>query len=164
MSEIHQGLYRATVLSNTDPLQIGRLQLRVAGVPGASQLSWALPCVPFGGKSGKGGFALPPVGANVWVMFEGGSTDDPVWMGTFWSTQEQPPAQPAVEQTKAFKTDGLEITLNDLPGAAILEIKMGSGAKLTMGPSGIEIDNGQGAKITMNGPQVNINNGALEVT
>lgn len=164
MSELSLGLYRGTVSNNVDPLQLGRLQVNVPGVPGQSELSWAAPCAPFGGKSGIGGFALPPIGANVWIMFEGGSSADPVWMGTFWSAQEPPPAQPAIEQTKCFKTEGIEVTLTDIPGAAILEIKMGSGAKLTLGPTGIEIDNGQGAKIALSGPQVSVNNGALEVT
>ncbi|MFM5893541.1 MAG: phage baseplate assembly protein V [Novosphingobium sp.] len=163
MSEQYFGLYRGKVQNNVDPMMLGRLQVAVPGVQGQSELSWAMPCASFGGKNGIGGFALPPVGANVWVMFEGGSPADPVWMGTFWSAQEMPPAQPAVEQTKSFKTEGIEVTLTDLPGAAMLEIKMASGAKLTMGPTGIEIDNGQGAKIAMTGPQVSVNSGALEV-
>lgn len=164
MSDIYQGLYRGTVSNNVDPLQLGRLQVKVPGVQGASELSWAMPCASFGGAGGIGGFVLPPVGANVWLMFEGGSPADPVWMGTFWSSSAQPPATPAVEQTKVFKTNGLEVKLTDLPGAAILEVSMASGAKLTMGPTGIEIDNGQGAKLALQGPQVSVNNGALEVT
>lgn len=163
MSETYPGLYRGTVSNNVDPMQLGRLQVQVPGVQGQSELSWALPCAPFGGKNGIGGFSLPPVGANIWIMFEGGSPADPVWMGTFWSAQEMPPAQPAVEQTRIFKTEGIEVKLTDIPGAAMLEIKMASGAKLTLGPTGIEIDNGQGAKIALTGPQVNVNNGALEV-
>lgn len=163
MSEIYHGLYRGTVSGNIDPLQLGRLQVDVPGVQGQSEMSWAMPCAAYGGKSGIGGFCLPPIGANVWVMFEGGSPADPVWMGTFWSSTAMPPAQPAIEQTRVFKSDGLTATLTDLPGAAILEIKMASGAKLTLGPTGIALDNGQGAKIEMLGPQVSINSGALEV-
>lgn len=163
MSELYPGLYRGTVSNNIDPMQLGRLQVDVPGVQGQSELSWAMPCTGFGGKTGIGTFCLPPVGANVWVMFEGGSPADPVWMGTFWSAQAMPPAQPAIEQTRIFKSDGLTVTLTDLPGAAILEVKMASGAKLTLGPIGIEIDNGQGAKIAMTGPQVSVNDGALAV-
>lgn len=163
MSEVYHGLYRGTVSNNVDPKQLGRLQVQVPGVQGQSELSWAMPCAGFGGKNGIGGFSLPPVGANVWVMFEGGAPNDPVWMGTFWSDQERPPASPAVEQTRCFKTDGIEVKLTDVPGAAMLEIKMASGAKLSLGVTGIEIDNGQGAKIALSGPQVSVNNGALEV-
>ncbi|HKX90963.1 MAG TPA: phage baseplate assembly protein V [Sphingomicrobium sp.] len=163
MSDLYHGLYRGVVKGNTDPMQRGRLQVEVPGVPGASSMSWASPCSPFGGKSGMGTFILPPVGANVWVMFEAGSPVDPVWIGTFWGSGDTTPAQPATEQTKIFKCDGLTVKLTDVPGAAMLEISIASGAKLKMGPNGIEIDNGTGATIKLQGPQVSVNNGALEV-
>jgi hypothetical protein len=79
------GKYRGIVTENVDPLATGRLRVNVpsVGVPGA----WALPCLP------PGVFALPPVGANVWVEFEGGNTDSPIWVGCFWAVGAgvQPP-------------------------------------------------------------------------
>ncbi|WP_086606608.1 phage baseplate assembly protein V [Erythrobacter donghaensis] len=162
MSGAYPGLYRGKVQNNIDPLMLGRLAVSVPGVPGASELSWALPCVPYAG-SGVGGFSLPPIGADVWIMFEGGNSSDPVWMGGFWSSTSMPPASPAVPTMRVFQCDGLTATITDLPGAAMLEIKTATGAKITMGPTGIEIDNGMGAKIAMTGPQVSVNNGALEV-
>ena len=48
-----------------------------------------MPCAPFAG-SGVGFFALPPVGANVWVEFEGGDPDYPIWSGCFWGAGEVP--------------------------------------------------------------------------
>jgi len=161
-SESFYGLYRATVSNNVDPLQIGRLQVQVPEVPGASELSWANPCVAFA-ASDKGAFALPPVGAMVWIMFEKGSPADPVWMGGFWDQTNRPPASPATEQMKVLKTDGVTVTITDLPGAAMLEIGTASGAKISMGPTGIVIDNGMGAKIEMTGPKVSVNSGALDV-
>lgn len=156
------GIYRGKVESNLDPLQQGRLQVSVVGVPGASSSSWARPCAPFA-ASGKGGFVLPPSGANVWVMFEAGNPQDPVWMGGFWDAQSLPPASPAVEEMKVFQSDALTVTLTDGPGPGMLEIKLSSGAKIAMGPSGVEIDNGQGGSIVLEGPKVSVNNGALEV-
>jgi hypothetical protein len=162
MSGPYPGLYRGTVSNNIDPLMLGRVQVDVPGVPGASQMSWAMPCAPYAG-SGVGTFSIPPVGANVWVMFEGGNSSDPVWMGGFWSTTSMPPATPGAPTMRMFKSDGLTVTLTDLPGAAMLEIKTASGAKISMGPTGIEIANGMGATIALTGPQVSVNNGALEV-
>jgi hypothetical protein len=162
MSGAYPGLYRGSVVNNIDPMMLGRLQVSVPGVPGASQLSWALPCAPYAGSS-VGTFCLPPIGADIWVMFEGGNSSDPVWMGGFWSSTAMPPATPAAPTMRVFKSDGLTVTLTDLPGAAMLEIKTGTGAKITLGPTGIEIANGMGATIAMTGPQVSINNGALEV-
>lgn len=156
------GLYRGTVHSNADPLMLGRLQVSVPEVAGASDLSWANPCVAFAG-SGKGPFALPPTGSNVWVMFEKGNPADPVWMGGFWDQANRPPANPAQELMKVLATDGLTVTLTDQPGATMLEIELSSGPKLSLGPSGISIDSGTGAKIELQGIRVNINSGALEV-
>jgi hypothetical protein len=156
------GLYRGTVVSNVDPMGLGRLQVDVPSVPGAATLSWAMPCSGYGG-SGVGVFALPPVGANVWIQFEEGNASDPVWMGVFWDGVIRPPAAPPLELMKVFKTSGITVTITDTPGAAMLEIKTETGAKIVLGPMGIEIDNGMGASIKLQGPQTSINGGALEV-
>ena len=152
------GLYRGTVVNTVDPLQMGRLQVNVPSALGASDLSWAKPCVPY-----PGWFMLPPVGTLIWVMFEEGNPADPVWMGVFWDDMNRPPATPALEMTKVLKTDGITLTIDDVPGAATVTLETALGAKIVMGPSGIEIDNGMGAKIAMQGPQVSVNSGALEV-
>lgn len=155
------GKYRGTVTNNIDPQQMGRLQVSVPAVLGDGRLSWAMPCVPFAGP-GKGFFALPPVSANVWVEFEGGDTDYPIWSGCFWGAGEAP-ATPAIEQMKVLKTDLATLIINDLPGAGGITIETALGAKIEITAQGIEIDNGMGGTISMTGPQVSINNGALEV-
>ena len=155
------GKYRGKVENNVDPMQLGRIQISVPAVLGDGRMSWAMPCVPYAG-SGVGFFAIPPVGANIWVEFEGGDPDYPIWSGCFWGTGEVP-AQPAVAEMKVFKTDSGTITLNDLPGAGGITIETTTGMKIVISSLGIEIDNGQGGKITLTGPQVSVNEGALEV-
>ena len=108
------GKYRGKVENNIDPLQLGRVQVSVAAVLGEGRMSWAMPCAPYAGP-GVGFFAVPPVGANVWVEFEGGNSGSPIWSGCFWGDREAP-ALPAVPEIKVFKTDGITLTLNDLPG------------------------------------------------
>lgn len=157
------GMYRGTVQNNLDPLMQARLQVSVPSVSGASDLSWAMPCTSYGG-SNVGFFALPPVGTNVWIQFEEGDAASPIWMGVFWDGLTLPPASPALELMKVFKTDGITVTITDAPGAAQFELETTMGAKVTIGPSGIEINNGMGASIMLQGPQVSVNNGALEVT
>ena len=63
-----------------------------------------------------GFFLIPPVGANVWVEFEAGDPDYPIWSGCFWGPGEVP-ASPAVPQMKVLKTESVTLTINDLPGA-----------------------------------------------
>lgn len=156
------GKYRGKVERNIDPLQQGRVQVSCPAVLGDGTMSWAMPCAPFAG-SGVGVFNVPPIGANVWVEFEGGDPDYPIWSGCFWGGGDTVPASPALAEVKVWKTATNSITLNDLPGAGGITIQTTTGMKISMTASGIEINNGQGASIKLSGPQVSINGGALEV-
>jgi Type VI secretion system/phage-baseplate injector OB domain len=70
------GTYRGTVLSVTDPLLQGRVQVVVPAVFGGELAVWAFPNAPFGRMR------LPIVGAIVWVTFEACDTAFPIWTGT----------------------------------------------------------------------------------
>ena len=159
------GKYRGKVENNLDPMQLGRVQVSVPAVLGAGRLSWAMPCAPYAGP-GVGFFAIPPVGANIWVEFEGGDTDYPIYSGCFWGVGEVP-ALPAVPQMKVLKTDGITLTLSDLPGAGGFTLEVGPPVvpmplKLVCNAAGIEITNGA-ASVKLSPVSVSLNNGALEV-
>jgi hypothetical protein len=80
------GKYRGLVVDNADPERLGRLRVRVPSVLGPEVVTgWALPCVPHGGDAGQGFLAIPGRGAGVWVEFEEGDLEFPIWVGTFWS-------------------------------------------------------------------------------
>jgi len=84
------GKYRGTVITNEDPYGMGRLILEVPDVLGSFPSSWALPCVPMAGPQ-MGMFSVPPPGADVWVEFEQGNPDNPIWVGCFWAALEKAP-------------------------------------------------------------------------
>ena len=71
------------VIENIDPEQIGRILVQVPDVLGELPSSWAMPCVPVSGIQ-SGIFAVPPIGSQVWVEFEQGDRDYPIWTGGFW--------------------------------------------------------------------------------
>lgn len=159
------GKYRGKVENNIDPLQQGRVQVSVPAVLGDGRNSWALPCVPFAGPN-VGFFAVPPVGANIWVEFEGGDTDSPIWTGCFWGTGETP-VTPALAETKVLKTEAVTLSLNDLPGAGGFTVEVNPPAvstplKLAFTSGGIELSNGS-ASVKLTPASVSVNNGALEV-
>ena len=80
------GKYRGFVVNNMDPKRLGRLTLRVPSVLGRNVVTgWAMPCVPFGGQKNQGFLCIPDIGAGVWVEFEEGDLEFPIWVGTFWS-------------------------------------------------------------------------------
>lgn len=164
----YYGLYRATVFNNVDPLQMGRLQLTVPDVSNTLPTTWALPCVPVAGKQ-MGIFVLPLLGAGVWVQFEQGDPDFPVWSGGFWgSSADLPSAAKAGLPTSpsiVLQTAGQNsIVISDLPGTGGIEIKCRTGAKITISDIGITLDNGKGATVELTGPSVAINKAALKVT
>ena len=156
-----QGKYRGVVTDNNDPLMKGRLRARVPDVYGEHESGWAMPSVPYAGE-GVGLFLIPPVDASVWIEFENGDPDYPIWSGCFWAEGEVP-AQPAVPQMKVLKTDVGTITLDDAPGAGGITIETQAGMKVAITATGIEINDGQGGSIKLTGPKVAINEGALEV-
>jgi hypothetical protein len=162
------GKYRATVLNNVDPLQIGRIQVVVPDVSGVFPSSWAMPCVPVAGIN-MGVFTVPPIGAGVWVEFEQGDPDYPVWVGCYWGSAAEvpvmarivPPAVPGITLQTALKNG---IVISDTPGptGGIL-IQTATGAMISVSDIGIVISNGKGAIINMTGPTVDVNVGALTV-
>jgi hypothetical protein len=158
------GKYRGTVVNNLDPMQRGRVQVSVPAVLGSGRLSWAEACVPYAGDQ-VGLFAVPPAGANVWVEFEAGDPDHPILAGCFWG-QGQAPGN-GLPTTKVLATDGVTITVDDLPGGGGLTIEVAPPAvavamKLACTSAGIELSVGA-SKLALSTSSVSINNGALEV-
>ena len=165
MPQPFYGKYRGTVTDNKDPLMIGRIKARVPDVMGDQESGWAMPCAPFGG-SGVGFFAIPASGAGVWIEFEHGDPDYPIWSGCWWgSVAEVPPLLLAPPYKKMMiKTEGgTTVLLDDTPGIGGITLETAGGQKIVMTSLGIEINNGMGGVIKMTGPQVSVNNGALEV-
>jgi uncharacterized protein involved in type VI secretion and phage assembly len=162
------GKYRGTVVNNLDPLQIGRILALVPDVSTLLPTSWAMPCVPIAGKQ-MGTYVVPQVGAGVWIEFEQGDPDYPIWVGGFWGIVAEVPAlalaglpgDPSIVlQTTAQNT----IAVSDLPGpTGGIMLKSTTGATLLVNDTGIYIQNGKGASIVMVGPTVTVNSGALVV-
>jgi uncharacterized protein involved in type VI secretion and phage assembly len=167
--EKYYGKYRGTVVNNIDPMQIGRIQVTVPDVSGLAPSTWAMPCVPIAGKQ-MGTFVVPQIGAGVWIEFEQGDPDYPIWVGGYWGIVAEVPSLALagipgspniVLQTAGQNT----IMISDLPGpTGGLMLKSTTGASITVNDTGIYIQNGKGASLIMSGPTVTINNGALVIT
>jgi uncharacterized protein involved in type VI secretion and phage assembly len=156
------GKYRGVVTDNKDPWMLGRVRAKVEDVLGDNESGWAMPCVPYAGKK-VGLFLIPPVNASVWIEFEHGDPDYPIWTGCFWGKGDVP-ANPASAEMKVLKTDLCTITLNDAAGNDGVTIETAVGMKIVLNQSGIEINDGQGGKIRLSAMEVSVNDGALEVT
>jgi hypothetical protein len=169
------GKYRGTVTLNLDPENRGRIQVLVPDVVSLVPTTWAECCAPVSGMPGvaAGVFLVPPVGAAVWVEFEQGDPNRPVWTGGRWeSTADVPPLALAPPPIPPGQNFAIQTTLQNLlivgdsaptPVSGGIVLKSATGAMLVVNDSGIYINNGKGASITLIGPTVTVNNGALVV-
>jgi len=160
------GKFRGLVSDVNDPLMVGRIRAYVPDVLGDDESGWALPCAPFGGAQ-SGFFALPAPGAGVWIEFEQGDPEYPVWTGAWFGSANDIPAvllSPPYRKTVLQTQGGHQVVLDDTPGVGGITLQTATGQKVSLTPAGIEIDNGQGARVKLVGPMVQINDGALEVT
>ncbi|MCN9241501.1 phage baseplate assembly protein V [Streptomyces sp. RY43-2] len=170
-SNRHLGKFRGRVISNDDPLRLGRITAEVPDVLGGEPSTWALPCLPFTGPQ-SGQFVVPPPGAGVWVEFEQGDPSFPVWTGCWYGdADELPPdarrelragaaSKPVVVQTpQAHK-----LVLNDTAGAdqgILLQAQDGAYIRITQ--DAVVIATGAGAEIVLRGTEVTVNQGQLTV-
>ena len=163
------GKYRGMVVNNLDPMQMGRIQVMVPDVQNVALSSWAMPCAPLGGPQ-SGMFGVPIVGTGVWVEFEQGDADYPIWVGCFWGSGAEvpllahsaPPAVPAITLQTPLQNG---VVVSDVPGpTGGIMLRSATGATVIVNDTGIYIQNGKGASLTMLGPTVTVNSGALVVT
>lgn len=143
IEERHYGKYRGLVLNNMDPLSQGRIQATVPEVLGEIPTGWAVPCAPFSGPQ-AGFYAIPQVGAGVWIEFEAGDVSRPIWTGCWWGAGQLPANNRGVPATPPLKVirseQGLMLTfddnsqvlhVSDANGQNMLEIQVQAG-KITI--------------------------------
>lgn len=162
------GKYRGFVVDNADPEQLGRLKVKVPSVLGNDVVTgWAVPCVPYGGDANLGFLFIPEVNAGVWVEFEEGDLEFPIWVGTFWSkpggeselpkpneadgsehgSVQDPPTRKIIKTKK-----GHTIQFEDADGEEMITIFEATNSHVvTMNKDGIKITDGVGNEIKMDG-------------
>lgn len=83
-------LYRGVVKSIEDPLNIGRCKIHVPSVHGDNQdysiIPWSRPISNLPINEVSGNYYTPSPGDIVWVLFEGGNKDYPVYIGGTYGT------------------------------------------------------------------------------
>jgi uncharacterized protein involved in type VI secretion and phage assembly len=171
----YYGKYRGVVIDNLDPQQLGRVRVWVpslfpqdasadaSGLPGTDDpivSEWAWPCVPFGGLAEQGTFFVPENGAKVWVEYEEGNLDNPIWVGTFWSapggTSEVPTEAKDMQDNdpkrRVLKTSsGHVLEFSDVDGHETVTIRHKDGAMLYLDEHGsVTVGNKEGTFLYLN--------------
>jgi hypothetical protein len=151
----YYGKYRGKVTDNVDPTGQGKLCVTVPDVKGLLPKFWARPCVQSAGPLMGTYICPPPIGAGVWVEFEHGNPDKPVWVGCYWDDQPVPgeagllaDAAMTTAPTTPFMTTevhGAGIAVTEVPLEFPVSLQPGGvtlyaeAASITLGPAGVAI-------------------------
>jgi uncharacterized protein involved in type VI secretion and phage assembly len=152
------GKYRGVVSDNQDPETLGRLRAQVPEVLGDVVSPWALPCAPYAGPN-EGLYAVPPVGAGVWIEFEAGDPSRPIWCGAWWAKDEAPKDAANADALPARKIlrseSGLMVALDDDARTVSISEADGSNA-ITIEVQGGKIKILASAKVVVEAPQIEL--------
>lgn len=81
------GKYRAIVVDTDDPEKRGRIRVKCPSVFNESLSGWCEACLPNISSLGSD-LSLPKSGDQVWLEFEQGNTNKPIYVGS-WLSQGQ---------------------------------------------------------------------------
>ncbi len=155
------GKFKGIVVSNTDDQNLGRLQVKVPDVLGAQEV-WARACVPYAGKMQGGAqtgfFAVPPDDSLIWVEFEGGDANYPIWVGCQWAPGQTDSAD-AVPGVVVLRNGAGQIRMEEDSGQIVLEAADGS--IVTIGNGSITLEATE-ISFTANGAVVKVSASGLD--
>lgn len=134
------GKYRAKVQNVNDPEKRGRIRVLCPKVLGNSVSNWCEPCVPVAYNFG-GDFAVPKVGETVWIEFEAGDVNKPVYTGGWWA-KNGAPLSPYNTNTRCIEWNGCMIVMSegnsDISAPSSVNIYVG-GNRITISSNGVDI-------------------------
>ncbi|WP_198264482.1 phage baseplate assembly protein V [sulfur-oxidizing endosymbiont of Gigantopelta aegis] len=151
--EKYFGKYRGFVVDNNDPEKRARVTLKVPSILDDSVSHWAEPCLPFGGLADQGFFLVPEINAQVWVEFEAGNIDKPIWTGTTWQQSSDVPQEAADRspQMRQLKTpSGHILSFDDTEGGEEIRLYHAKDAELKIDPDGVvQLTDASGSVVLM---------------
>lgn len=95
------GKYRAIVVDIDDPEQRGRIRVKCPDVLGEYASDWCDMCAP-GVQQVTGDLCVPDVGDSVWVEFEDGDPQFPIYTGG-WYYSNSTPADAYVHEGQTYE-------------------------------------------------------------
>lgn len=136
------GKYKARVTDLNDPERRGRIRVQCPSVLGEGKSPWCEVCSPVA-YDGGGDFCLPKIGDTVWVEFEEGNPNKPIWVGSWWSIGKTPVSDySSADSTRIIEYLGSKIQMSS------------RGITISSGGSTIEItDSG----VYINGSTIHLN-------
>jgi uncharacterized protein involved in type VI secretion and phage assembly len=178
----YYGVYPATVSSNQDPDNQGRVQVQLPWCPdpsGGQYQVWARLATTMAGAN-RGTWMIPEVGDEVLVAFLAGDPKWPYVVGALWNGQDAPPESMDADNDIRSITSrtGIKIKMDDTSGAVTLTLQTpgqqsvtladagssitlsdSNGNSISMGPSGISVT--ASGQLTLNASSGTVNIGSV---
>lgn len=133
---LYYGEYRGIVLENEDTQNQGRIRVRVPSIGDTAEVSRiAYPKVPSAGE-GYGFKAIPQVDSIVWITFENGKPDMPVWEGGIWGRDGVPEALRDPDTYGWFTPHGHKILLDGKDGQSTVRVEHSNGGYVEVDKDG----------------------------
>src|SRR4051794_34008831 len=149
----YYGKYSGEVTDNEDQEQLGHVMVKVPSVFGVTMEVRARPCLPYGH------FFVPHVGAKVWVEFEAGDPNFPIWVGAWYPTGKAPdeaavtPPDNRVIQTSSGNT----IEIQDKSGEEKINIRHKTNAFVSIDKDGsVLLGAKNGSSVVLNAKDGNV--------
>lgn len=144
----YYGKYSGAVTQiDKDPDNMGRISVTVPTIFGDGIEVVARPCLPYGH------FFIPAVGTQVWVEFEAGDINYPIWVGTWYPKDSTPqPAAISPPENRVIQTaSGHTIEIMDKDGEEKITIKHKANSFISIDKKGtILLANQKGSYIELN--------------
>lgn len=119
----YYGKYRAKVVDINDPERRGRIRVQCPAVLGEYKSAWCEPCIPYA-TDYAGDYYVPPINEGIWVEFEEGDVNKPIWNGGWYrkgSTPLLPSSKPDEYRFITFKNTVIHLGDREV----IIELRQG---------------------------------------
>jgi hypothetical protein len=154
----YYGKYRGIVTEVADPENRCRIRATVPAVLGEHPCGWAMPALPWAGN-GHGVVMLPAIGSGVWIEFEAGRLNNPIWSGAWWAAGQRP--EPQGDAVRVIVSEqGHSIVIDD--EANELVITHGGGPSIKLTSSAIVLACG-GCELRIGTQDISLNGGLVKV-
>jgi uncharacterized protein involved in type VI secretion and phage assembly len=157
-SSTYYGKYRGIVTDLADPESRCRIRATVPALLGEQPCGWAMPSFPWAG-AGHGVVMLPAIGSGVWIEFEAGRLDNPIWSGAWWASGQRP--EPQGDAVRVIVSEqGHRIVLDDENNE--LSISHGGGPSITLTADEIVLACG-GCELRIGASDISLNGGLAKI-
>lgn len=143
----YYGKYAGFAAEEVEPDAHGAIMVEIPGFTRAGFPVRARPCLPYAH------FFVPHAGARLWIEFEGGNRDFPLWVGAWYPADSAPEEVRAQPQThRVIQTPaGHTIELSDEEGAEKIVIRHKDNSFVALQADGsVLVSNTEGAYLFLN--------------